>query len=143
MRTLLLLLMLWSVVLVGPLGCTSGVPRHFAQSLAADTHLGWRSAPENQLALSLATATGVAQVELHPLPDQFTLVTLELPGMRRVEAVQWQGDSGQSTTLYDGEDGLEGVSLQKRGHGFRLQLQLSAMYYLCDGGVLTVIGQRR
>ncbi|WP_299940642.1 hypothetical protein [uncultured Microbulbifer sp.] len=143
MRTLLLVLMLWLAALAGPLGCASGAPRHFAQSLVADTHLGWRTAPENQLALSLVTASGVAQIELQPLPEQFTLVTLELPGMRRVEAVQWQNDLGQSTTLYDGEDGREGVSLQDRGHGFRLQLQLSTMHYLCDGGVLTVIGQRR
>lgn len=48
--------------------------------------------------------------------------------------------------LYDGEGGLDGVSLQSQGDGFRLQLQLSSMGYLRDGGVLgalTVIDQRQ
>jgi len=139
MRTLILYFMLWLTALVGPLGCSSSAPRNLAQSVVADTHLGWPSAPENQLVLSLATASGIAQVELQPLPEHFTLVTLELPGMRKVEGVQWRDGNGRSTMLYDGENGLDGVSLQSRGHGFRLQLQLSSMDYIRTGGVLTVI----
>ncbi|GAA5442130.1 hypothetical protein Misp06_00291 [Microbulbifer sp. NBRC 101763] len=143
MRTLILYFVLWFCTLAGPLGCSSIAPRELAQSVVADTHLGWRSAPENQLVFSLATVSGVAQVELQPLPEEFTLVTLELPGMRKVEGIQWQDESGQSTVLYDGEDGLDGVSLQSRGYGFELQLQLSSMDYLRNGGVLTVIDQKR
>ncbi|USD22914.1 hypothetical protein [Microbulbifer variabilis] len=143
MRTLIVLFVLWLTVLAGLSGCSSSAPRSFAQSIVADTHLGWRPAPENQLAFSLATVSGVAQVELQPLPEQFTLVTLELPGMRNVEGIQWQGEEGESTMLYDGQAGLDGVSLQSRDHGFRLQLQLSSMDYLRNGGVLTVIDRRR
>ncbi|GAB2882915.1 hypothetical protein ACCI51_17010 [Microbulbifer echini] len=142
MRTLIVFLVLWLAALAGPLGCSSSTPRNFAQSVVADTHLGWRPAPENQLAFSLATASGVARVELQPLPEEFTLVTLELLGMRNVEGIQWQDEKGESTLLYDGKAGLSGVSLQSQGHGFRLQLQLSSMDYLRNGGVLTVIDRR-
>ncbi|MCO1335245.1 hypothetical protein MO867_12970 [Microbulbifer sp. OS29] len=141
MRTLILSTVLSFTVPVGLLGCTSNFPRNLVQSVVADTHLGWKTAPENQLAFSVATASGVAQVELQPLPEEFTIVTLELPGMQKVERVQWENDVGQFTTLYDGRAGLDGVSLQSRGHGSRLQLQLSAMDYIRDGGVLTVTDQ--
>ncbi|QFT55651.1 hypothetical protein [Microbulbifer sp. THAF38] len=144
MRTLIVLFVLWLTVLAGLFGCSSSTstPRTLVQSVVADTHLGWRPAPENQLAFSLATASGVAQIELQPLPDQFTLVTLELLGMRNVEGIQWQDEKGESTMLYDGQAGLDGVSLQSRDHGFHLQLQLSSMDYLRNGGVLTVIDRR-
>ncbi|WP_444944629.1 hypothetical protein ACJJIK_07460 [Microbulbifer sp. ZKSA006] len=138
MRTLILSTVLSLTVPAGLLGCTATPPHKLVQSVVADTHLGWQTAPENQLAFSLATASGVAQVELQPLPEALTVVTLELPGMREVEYVQWENEHGESTILYDGEAGLEGVSLQSRGHGYRLQLQLSAMEYIRDGGVLTV-----
>ncbi|WP_157953964.1 hypothetical protein ACJJI5_08415 [Microbulbifer sp. EKSA008] len=142
MRTLILSTVLSLTVPAGLLGCASTSPHNLVQSVVADTHLGWQTAPENQLAFSLATASGVAQVELQPLPEEFTVVTLELPGMQKVENIQWENEEGKFTTLYDGEASLEGVSLQSRGHGYRLQLQLSAMDYLRDGGVLTVTDQR-
>ncbi|WP_308367936.1 MULTISPECIES: hypothetical protein [unclassified Microbulbifer] len=125
---------------LGLAGCATTTPRHsLVQSALADTHLGWQPAPKNQLAFSVATASGIARVELRPLPADLHVLTLHLPGMRRVEGVQWQADDGDNTQLYDGVDGSEGVSLQPWGHGFRLQISGEALELVRGGGVLTVI----
>lgn len=124
----------------GLTGCAVTAPRHsLVQSALADTHLGWQPAPENQLAFSLATTTGIARVELRPLPENLHTLTLDLPGMRRVEGVQWRGSSGDGAMLYDGVGGPEGVSLKPRGHGFRLRISGEALDLVRGGGVMTVI----
>jgi len=124
-------------------GCVTSSPRTLVQSALADTHLGWQPAPENQLAFSLATASGIARVELRPLPQDLDTLTLELPGMRKVEGVQWRGGDGQQAMLYDGVGGPDGVSLERRGHGFRLQISGPALDLVRGGGVLTVIDYYR
>ncbi|MBB3060862.1 hypothetical protein [Microbulbifer rhizosphaerae] len=125
---------------VGLAGCATTAPRHsLVQSALADTHLGWQPAPKNQLSFSVATASGIARVELRPLPADLQVLTLHLPGMRRVEGVQWLGGDGDNKQLYDGANGPEGVSLQPQGHGFRLQISGEALELVRGGGVLTVI----
>lgn len=124
-------------------GCTTTPPQTLVQSALADTHLGWQPAPENQLAFALATASGIGRVELRPLPEHLDTLTLDLPGMRKVEGVQWRGDDGENAMLYSGAGGREGVSLQSRGHGYRLQISGPALDLVRGGGVLTVIDYYR
>ncbi|MFC6635252.1 hypothetical protein [Microbulbifer taiwanensis] len=124
-------------------GCTATAPQTLVQSALADTHLGWQPSPSNQLAFSLATASGIARVELQPLPEHLDTLTLELPGMRKVEGVQWRGEDGGHAMLFDGAGGPEGVSLQSRGHGFRLEISGAALDLVRGGGVLTVIDYYR
>ncbi len=124
-------------------GCATTSPQTLVQSALADTHLGWQPAPENQLAFALATASGIGRVELRPLPQHLDTLTLDLPGMRGVEGVQWRGDDGKRAMLYDGAGGSEGVSLQSRGHGCRLQISGPALDLVRGGGVLTVIDDYR
>jgi hypothetical protein len=132
--------LLLAAVMEGLAGCaTTTISQSLVQSALADTHLGWRSAPKNQLAYSLATASGIARVELRQLPDDLHKLTLDLPGMRRVEGVQWRGEEGGSELLYDGDRGWEGVILEEQRHGFRLQISGRALDLVRGGGVLTVI----
>ena len=127
-------------VIHGLAGCAPAPAlQTLVQSAFADTHLSWRSAPENQLAYSVATASGIARVELRALPGELDTLTLDLPGMRRVEEVQWQGEDGGYSMLYDGAGGPQGVSLESRGHGFRLSISGEALDLMRGGGVLTVV----
>lgn len=130
-------------VVVGFAGCTSPSPQTFVQSALADTHLGWQPAPEHQLSYELATTSGIARVELRPLPQELQRLTLDLPGMQQVEGVQWRGENGENAMLYDGAGGPEGISLKRRGHGFRLQIEGPALDLVRDGGELTVIDYYR
>lgn len=136
MRTSIILL--W-VLLLGLTGCAASKPYSPVQSAFADTHIGWQPAPENQLAYSLTTATGIARVELRQLPEDLDRLTLELPGMRNVEGVQWQGEDGTHDQLYDGGGVQDGVTLEKLRHGFRLQIFGGALDRVRGGGVLTVV----
>ncbi|WP_346839564.1 hypothetical protein [Microbulbifer sp. SAOS-129_SWC] len=124
-------------------GCGTTAPRTLVQSALADTHLGWQPAPEHQLAFSLATATGIARVTLQPLPQDLKTLTLDLPGMQKVEGVQWVGENGHSAMLYSGADRTDGVVLQRQHHGFRLQISGAALERVRGGGVLTVIDYYR
>ncbi|MCX2779675.1 hypothetical protein [Microbulbifer thermotolerans] len=127
---------------VGVAGCSATSPHTLVQSALADTHLGWHPAPENQLAFALATASGIGRVTLRPLPDHLDTLTLELPGMRKVKEVQWVGDEGEQMRLYDGVNGFDGVSLESRGHGYRLRIVGQALDLIRDGGLLTVVDHR-
>ena len=120
-------------------GCVTPAPRTLVQSALADTHLGWQPAPKNQLAFSIATATGIARVELRALPRNLELLTLELPGMQKVEGVQWHGEDGNHGMLFSGNAGEEGILLERRGHGFRLQISGPALDRVRAGGELTVV----
>jgi len=124
-------------------GCTATAPQNLVQSALADTHLGWQPAPEHQLAFSLATATGIARVTLRPLPQDLQTLTLDLPGMQKVEGVQWVGENGKSAMLYSGVDGNDGVRLERQHHGFRLEISGAALDRVRGGGVLTVIDYYR
>lgn len=143
MRTSIMLSVLLALGLGSLAGCSTAPPRTLVQSALADTHLGWQPAPANQLAYSVATASGIARVELQPLPEKLHTLTLDLPGMRRVEGVQWRGENGQHSMLFDGAGGPDGISLQSRGHGFRLEIKGAALDHVRGGGVLTVIDHYR
>ncbi|WP_323843824.1 hypothetical protein [Microbulbifer magnicolonia] len=143
MHTSIMMSLLFVLGIAGLAGCATTAPQTLVQSALADTHLGWQPAPENQLAFSVATATGIARVELRPLPRELHTLTLELPGMRKVEGVQWRGDDGGHSMLFDGSGGPDGVSLQSRGHGFRLQIKGAALDLVRGGGMLTVIDYYR
>ena len=143
MRASITMSWLLAMGVAGLAGCAATAPQTLVQSALADTHLGWQSAPEHQLAFSLATATGIARVELRPLPADLQTLTLDLPGMQKVEGVQWIGENGQSAMLYSGVDGADGVTLQRKGHGYRLQISGAALERLRGGGVLTVIDYYR
>lgn len=132
-------IMMSLLLVIGLAGCVATEPQALVQSALADTHLGWQAAPENQLAFSIATASGVARLKLRPLPDDLQTLTLDLPGMRRVGGVQWRGDGGDQRTLFDDTGGSEGVLLEEYGHGFRLQISGAALNLLRDGGILTVV----
>ncbi|WP_158681707.1 hypothetical protein [Microbulbifer pacificus] len=118
-------------------------PRHLAQSAVADTHLGWKPAPAHQLNYSLATSSGIARMEMRELPADLQAVTIELPGMRNVEGVQWRGASGEHAMLFDGAEGADGVTLERQQRGYRLQLQGAALESIRSGGFLTVIDYYR
>ncbi|KUJ79168.1 hypothetical protein AWR36_015480 [Microbulbifer flavimaris] len=131
--------MLSWLLVVGLAGCATGTPQNLLQSDRADTHLGWQPAPENQLAYSVATASGIARLALDPLPENLDRVTLDLPGMQRVEGVQWRGDDGKSAMLYSGGAGEQGVTLEQRRRGFRLRIDGPALDLIRVGGLLTVV----
>ena len=143
MRTSITMSLLLVTGVLGVTGCAATSPRTLVQSALADTHLGWQPAPENQLAFSLATATGIARVELRPLPEKLQVLTLDLPGMEKVEGVQWRNDSGDHALLYSGSQGYDGVTLERRGHGFRLGISGAALERVRGGGTLTVIDYYR
>ena len=129
-------------------GCTTSGPsainpRNLAQSAVADTHLGWKPAPAHQLNYSLATSSGIARMEVRELPADLQTVTIELPGMRNVEGVQWRGASGEHAMLFDGAEGADGVTLERQQRGYRLQLQGTALESIRSGGFLTVIDYYR
>lgn len=133
-----------SAALIGLVGCSTNGnstvnPRNLAQSAVADTHLGWKPAPANQLNYSLATSSGIARMEMRELPADLQAVTIELPGMRNVEGVQWRAASGEHSMLFDGTQGVDGVTLERQQRGYRLQLQGAALEAMRHGGFLTVI----
>ncbi|WP_237060565.1 hypothetical protein [Microbulbifer sediminum] len=131
-------------LLVGVLaGCVSTSPRHLVQSGLADTHLGWQPAPENQLAFSLATASGIARIEFRPLPEELEVLSLDMPGMEKVEGVQWLGSDGDHAVLFSGIPGAAGVTLERKARGFRLVIAGEALDLVRGGGVLTVIDYYR
>ncbi|WOX06110.1 hypothetical protein [Microbulbifer pacificus] len=140
--------MLISCALIWVAGCATNSgnslnPRNLAQSAVADTHLGWKPAPEHQLNYSLATSSGIARMEMRELPADLLAVTIELPGMRNVEGVQWRAASGQHAMLFDGAEGADGVTLERQQRGYRLQLQGAALESMRSGGFLTVIDYYR
>ncbi|MFI2810404.1 MULTISPECIES: hypothetical protein [unclassified Microbulbifer] len=131
-------------LLVGVLaGCVATSPRNLVQSGLADTHLGWQPAPENQLAFSLATASGIARIELRPLPGELEVLTLDMPGMEKVEGVQWLGSDGGHAMLFSGVPEATGVTLERKPRGFRLVIAGEALELIRGGGVLTVIDYYR
>lgn len=137
-----------SCALIWVAGCTTNSgnslnPRNLAQSAVADTHLGWKPAPEHQLNYLLATSSGIARMEMRELPADLQAVTIELPGMRSVEGVQWRAASGQHAMLFDGAEGADGVTLERQQRGYRLQLQGAALESIRSGGFLTVIDYYR
>ncbi|MCW8126302.1 hypothetical protein [Microbulbifer halophilus] len=139
MRTSIILSLLLVSGTLGTAGCVTTSPQTLVQSALADTHLGWQPAPEHQLAFSIATASGIARLELRPLPADLETLTLDLPGMEKVEGVQWRSGDGEHAMLYSGAAGMEGVELQRQGHGFRLEISGAALDRVRGGGVLTVI----
>ncbi|WP_237068408.1 hypothetical protein [Microbulbifer guangxiensis] len=130
--------MSWLLVF-GLAGCATGTPQNLLQPDRADTHLGWQPAPENQLAYSVATASGIARLVLDRLPDNLNRVSLELPGMQRVEGVQWRGDDGDKAMLFSGGSGEPGVRLEERRRGFILHIEGAALDRIRVGGLLTVV----
>ncbi|SDK30236.1 hypothetical protein [Microbulbifer yueqingensis] len=133
-----------ALLLAGSLaGCMSSQPHTLVQSAFADTHLGWQPAPENQLAFSVATASGIARVELLQLPLDLEVLTLDMPGMEQVEGVQWAGTDGNHALLYSGVPEAAGVTLERRSHGFRLRIAGEALDIVRAGGMLTVIDYYR
>ncbi|WGL17480.1 hypothetical protein PVT68_04105 [Microbulbifer bruguierae] len=128
-------------------GCTtqSSVlnPRNLAQSAVADTHLGWKPAPAHELNYSLATSSGIARMEVRELPLDLQAVTIELPGMRNIEGVQWRAANGAHALLFDGVDGMEGVTVERQQRGYRLQVNGPALESMRSGGMLTVIDYHR
>ncbi|WP_156035137.1 hypothetical protein [Microbulbifer sp. HZ11] len=137
-----------TALLIGLAGCVSSAPepinpRSLAQSAVADTHLGWKPAPAHQLNYSLATSSGIARMEMRELPGDLQAVTIELPGMRNVEGVQWRAANGDHAMLFDGGRGADGVTLERRQRGYRLQVRGPALEMLRPGGLLTVIDYYR
>ncbi|GAA5525969.1 hypothetical protein Maes01_02548 [Microbulbifer aestuariivivens] len=128
----------WLLV-IGLAGCATGTPHNLLQSDRADTHLGWKQAPENQLAYSVATTSGIARLVLDKLPQNLNRVTLYLPAMQRVEGVQWLGDDGDKAMLYSGGVGEPGVTLEQRRRGFALLIEGPALERVRVGGQLTVV----
>ncbi|WP_299591585.1 hypothetical protein [uncultured Microbulbifer sp.] len=129
-------------------GCVSQAPepinpRNLAQSAVADTHLGWKPAPANQLSYSLATSTGIARMEMRELPVDLQAVTIELPGMRNIEGIQWRGASGDHAMLFDGAEGMDGVTVERQHRGYLLQVRGTALESIRSGGHLTVIDYYR
>jgi len=118
-------------------------PRNLAQSAVADTHLGWKPAPANQLNYSLATSTGIARMEMRELPLDLQAVTIELPGMRNIEGIQWRGAGGDHAMLFDGAEGMDGVTVERQHRGYRLQVRGPALESIRNGGFLTVIDYYR
>ena len=118
-------------------------PRFLAQSAVPDTHLGWQPAPENELNYSLATSSGIARMEMRPLPADLQAVTIELPGMRNIEGVQWRAENGSHAMLFDGAEELDGVTVERRDRGYRLQVEGPALDTMRGGGLLTVIDYYR
>ena len=149
-KTLFLLL---SCALVGMAtggltGCASAKPnpinpQQLAQSAQADTHLGWKPAPANQLNYSLATSTGIARMEMRELPAALRAMTIELPGMRNIEGVQWSALDGAHAMLFDGGEGVDGVTVERRNRGYCLQVRGPALDAMRGGGFLTVIDYYR
>ena len=147
MRSVLILGAL-STALFSLAGCTSHAPepinpRNLAQSAVADTHLGWKPAPANQLNYSLATSTGIARMEMRELPLDLQAVTIELPGMRNIEGIQWRGAGGEHAMLFDGAEGMDGVTVERQHRGYRLQVRGPALESMRSGGYLTVIDYYR
>lgn len=134
----LIRMMSWLLV-IGLAGCATGTPHNLLQSDRADTHLGWQPAPENQLAYSVATSSGIARLVLDRLPENLNRVTLDLPGMQEVEGVQWRGDDGKNAMLYSGHSGEPGVTLEQRRRGFTLYIEGPALDRIRVGGLLTVV----
>lgn len=129
-------------------GCSTATPspvnpQALAQSALADTHLGWKPAPANQLSYSLATSSGIARMEMRELPHDLQAVTIELPGMRNIEGVQWQAASGDHALLFDGGEGADGVTVRRRQRGYTLEVQGAALDTIRRGGFLTVIDYYR
>ena len=153
MRALKTILLLVSSVVVGMAvggltGCASTQPnpinpQQLAQSAQPDTHLGWKPAPANQLNYSLATSTGIARVEMRELPPALHAVTIELPGMRNIEGVQWSALNGANAMLFDGGEGVDGVTVERRNRGYCLQVRGAALDTMRSGGFLTVIDYYR
>ncbi|MFD1218077.1 MULTISPECIES: hypothetical protein [Microbulbifer] len=137
------------MLIIGLTGCSTASqdqtlnPRYLAQSAVADTHLGWQPAPENQLKYSVATSTGIARMEMRELPRHLQAVTIELPGMRNIEGVQWRASNGGDEMLFDGAKGADGVTLEPQDRGYRLQVKGSALDTIRSGGLLTVIDYYR
>ncbi|WP_231756977.1 hypothetical protein [Microbulbifer elongatus] len=140
---------IWAVIfMLGLAGCASQTPepinpRHLAQSAVADTHLGWKPAPAHQLNYSLATSSGIARMEMRELPSDLQALTIELPGMRNVEGIQWRASNGDHAMLFDGDRGADGVTLERRQRGYRLQVRGPALETVRPGGFLTVIDYYR
>lgn len=129
-------------------GCSSQTPepinpRNLAQPAVADTHVGWKPAPANQLNYSLATSTGIARLEIRELPVDLRAVTIELPGMRDIEGVQWHSADGAQAMLFDGSEEMEGVTVERQQRGYRLLVQGAALDSIRSGGYLTVIDYYR
>ncbi|WP_295802323.1 hypothetical protein [uncultured Microbulbifer sp.] len=146
--SLLLSCMLMGVAAGGLSGCAtvkpdSINPQQLAQSARADTHLGWKPAPANQLNYSLATSSGIARMEMRELPIALHAVTIELPGMRNIEGVQWRALDGEHELLFDGGEGVDGVTVERRNRGYRLQVRGAALDSIRSGGFLTVIDYYR
>ena len=137
------------VIAAGVTGCASTPapdrinPQQLAQSAQADTHLGWKPAPANQLNYSLATSTGIARMEVRELPAALSAVTIELPGMRNIEGVQWRALGGDHELLFDGGEGVDGVTVERRNRGYCLQVRGPALDHMRNGGFLTVIDYYR
>lgn len=147
-KSVLLLNTLLSGVLLSLAGCVSQTPdpinpRNLAQSAVADTHLGWKPAPANQLSYSLATSTGIARMEMRELPGDLQAVTIELPGMRNIEGIQWSGVRGDHAMLFDGVEGMDGVTVERQHRGYRLHVRGRALESIRSGGFLTVIDYYR
>ncbi len=147
MRSVLFLSTL-SAVLLSLAGCISQAPepinpRYLAQSAVADTHLGWKPAPANQLNYSLATSSGIARMEMRALPIDLQAVTIELPGMRNIEGIQWRGVGGDHAMLFDGAEEMDGVTVERRHRGYLLQVRGPALESIRTGGYLTVIDYYR
>ena len=129
-------------------GCVSQAPepinpRNLAQSAVADTHLGWKPAPAHQLNYSLATSTGIARMEMRELPTDLQAVTIDMPGMRNIEGIQWHAANGEHAMLFDGHSGMEGVTVERQHRGYRLQMRGAALESIRPGGFLTVIDYYR
>ena len=129
-------------------GCVSQAPepinpRNLAQSAVADTHLGWKPSPAHQLTYSLATSSGIARMEMRELPTDLQAVTIELPGMRNIEGIQWRAANGSHAMLFDGDRGMEGVTVERQQRGYRLQVRDPALGSIRPGGLLTVIDYYR
>lgn len=148
MKSVLIFNTLLSGVLLLLAGCTSQAPepinpRNLAQSAVADTHLGWKPAPANQLNYSLATSSGIARMEMRELPVDLQAVTIELPGMRNIEGIQWRGTGGDNAMLFDGVEGMDGVTVERQHRGYLLQVRGRALESIRSGGFLTVIDYYR
>ena len=148
LKSVLLLSTLFSSVILALAGCVSQTPEpinpsNLAQSAVKDTHLGWNPAPANQLNYSLATSTGIARMEMRELPGDLQAVTIELPGMRSIEGVQWRGAGGDNAMLFDGVEGVDGVTVERQHRGYRLQVRGRALESIRSGGFLTVIDYYR
>lgn len=147
MKSVLVLSTLFALVILLA-GCISPGPdpinpRNLAQSAVADTHLGWKPAPANQLNYSLATSSGIARMEMRELPVDLQAVTIELPGMRSIEGIQWRGAGGDHAMLFDGATEMDGVTVERQQRGYRLQVQGPALESMRNGGFLTVIDYYR